>query len=90
MLPIKIFLFLVLLSIQYTFGLSDYPNYDSHSPVQRKIYTKEFTSKPLVSFTDLNAKDSSDDATNYNRDPTDPFHIYLSVPVLKTLAQNNS
>ncbi|XP_043651462.1 uncharacterized protein LOC122618934 [Drosophila teissieri] len=45
------------------------------------------TSKQSVSFTDLNTKDPPTDATTNNQNPADLFHINLSVPVLKTLAQ---
>lgn len=78
----------MLLIIHNTCGLIDYPNYDSQSPVLRKIRSGVDTSKQLISFTDLNAKESSDDEKSYNNNPMNPFYIHLSVPVLKTLAKN--
>ncbi|XP_033167246.1 uncharacterized protein LOC117145636 [Drosophila mauritiana] len=85
--PIKFFLFLVILIIHNACGLIDNPNYDSHSPLLRKIRSGVDTSKQLISFTDLNVKESSDDAKTYNNNPMNPFFIRLSVPVLKTLAK---
>ncbi|XP_017082637.1 uncharacterized protein LOC108115615 [Drosophila eugracilis] len=82
---INVILLLLLFIIHQTYGLKDDFNFKTHLPDLENRQTSAEKLKLLTYLRDFHSKDNQNE-------PMDPFqfHIMLSVPVLKTLAQKNS